>query len=103
MLGSAQRLVSRHCGRIVLFPGEAGLSDRDDRNGLPAGDRGVATARVVGLIGGHDADLFDVRGLGQHLQKHRALTVAAGGKFHRAIVRRGRVHGQTDLTPPLVL
>lgn len=97
--GRAQGFVSGNRGRAVLFPRSPILADRDDRGGLPVDDGGVASARVIGAVGSHRADLFVVRDLVQQLRKHRAVTVAAGGKLHRANVRRGRVHGQMHLAP----
>lgn len=67
--------------------------------GLAVNDGGVATARVIGAIGGHGADLFTFVDLVEQLQHDRAVTIAVGGEFHGADVRRGRVHGQMDLAP----
>lgn len=85
---------SSACRRAVLFPGSAVLADRYDRGGLSVDDRRVATARVIGAIGGHSANIFTFGDLVEQLGQHRAVAVAAGGEFHRPDVRSGGVHGQ---------
>lgn len=99
MPGGAQGFVSGDCGRTVLFPGPAVLADGDDRPGLPLEDGGVAAAGVIGAIGRHRADLFTLGDLVEQFWQHRTVTIATGGEFHGADVRRGGVHGQMDLAP----
>ena len=62
-------------------------------------DGGVASARVIGAVRGHCADLFALGDLVKQLWQDRTVAVAAGGEFHGADVRRGRVHGQMYLAP----
>lgn len=49
----------------VFFPRASVLADRDDRNGLPVDEDGVAAACVIGSVGGHRADVFAFRDLDQ--------------------------------------
>ncbi len=67
MPGGAQGLVSRDCGRAVLFPRAPVLSDRNDCPGVAVNDGGVAAARIVGAIRSHLADLFGFGDLVQQL------------------------------------
>lgn len=59
----------------------------------------MAPARVIGAIGGDGANLLAYRDLAQQVWQHGAVAVAAGGEFHGADVRSGRIHGQMDLAP----
>ena len=59
----------------------------------------MAAAGVIGTIGGHGADLFAFGDLVEQFRQHGAVTIAAGGEFHRPDVRRGCIHGQMDLAP----
>jgi len=53
----------------------------------------LAPSAVTVAISSPSGDLV------QQLRQDRAVTVAAGGIFHRPDVRSGRVHGQMDLAP----
>ena len=55
--GGAQCLVSGDCGRAAFSPRPPVLADGDDRGGLPVDDGGVASARVIGAVRLHCADL----------------------------------------------
>lgn len=85
--------------RAILFPRAAVFADRDDRDGLPLDDGGVAPARVVGAVGGYRADLLVRRDLAEQVGEHGAVAVPAGGEFHGADVGCGWVHGQMHLAP----
>lgn len=87
------------CRRAVPLPRSSVPSDRDDRGGLPFDDGGVAAAGVIGPVGGHSADLLVLRNLVEQIGQDRAVALAAGGEFHGADVRCGRVHRQMHLAP----
>ena len=59
----------------------------------------MAAARVVGAVGGDGADRLAFGDLAEQVRQHGTITVAAGGEFDGADVRRGRVHGQMHLAP----
>ena len=94
-----QGLVSGPCRRAVPLPRSSVPSDRDDCGGLPFDDGGVAAAGVIGPVGGHGADLLVLRDLVEQIGQDRAVALAAGGEFHGADVRCGRVHRQMHLAP----
>ena len=85
--------------RADLLPRSAVLADRDDRNGLAVDDGGVAPAGVMGPVRSHCGDLFAFRDLVRQVRQHGAVSIAAGGEFHRPDVRRGRIHRQMHLAP----
>lgn len=74
-------------------------ADRDDRNGLPDDDRGVAAACITGAVSGYRADVFTLGDTGQQITQDRAVAIAAGGKLHRPDVRSSRIHSQMNLAP----
>ena len=59
----------------------------------------MAAARVIGTVSSHSAEALAFRYLVQQLRQNWTVAIAAGGEFHGADVRRGRVHGQMDLAP----
>ena len=95
----AQGLVSRPRRRAVLPPRPSVLADRGDRHGAAFGDGRMASAGVVGAIGGHRADLVIRRDLAEQVRQHGAVALAAGG-VDGADARRGRVHRQMHEAPP---
>lgn len=88
----AQGFVSGDRGWAVLFPRQPILTNWDDRSALLVDDGRVAAAGVVGAIGGYSADLFSFRDLVQQPRQDRTIASAAGGEFHDADVRSGRLH-----------
>jgi hypothetical protein len=64
-------------------------------------DSGVATARLIGGVGGHGADRFTFGDLVEQLWQHGAVAIAAGGKLDRPDIRSGRIHREMHLAPPL--
>lgn len=84
--GGAQGFVSGNRGRAVLFPRSPILADRYDRGGLPVDDRPMAAVGVIGTVGRHRADFFAHGDLVEQFWQNRAVTIAAGGEFHRSDV-----------------
>ncbi len=66
------------------------IGPKEYRTRWPAGHGGgVAAVRVIGAVRRHSADLFAFGDLVKQLRQHKAVTIAAGGKFHGADIRRG--------------
>lgn len=97
--GGAQGFVSDLCRRAVFFPRPAILADRDNRGGTTLDDGGVATARVIGSVCDHAADLFVLRKLIEQFRQGRAVTVATGGELESTDVGRGSIHRKMHLAP----
>lgn len=97
--GGTQGFVGGDRGRVLLCPSAPVLADWDDRRDLAVYDGGLATPRAIGTISGHGADLFTFVNLVEQLRQHGAVTIAAGGKFHRADIRLGRILGQMHCVP----
>ena len=84
--GGAQGFVSDNHGRAVLFPRSPIPAYRSDRGGLPVDDRHMAAAGLMGTVGRHRADFFAHEDLVEQFWQNGAVTIAAGGEFHRSDV-----------------